>query len=235
MLFEPEFWTALLSIIMIDLVLAGDNAVVIAMASRNLPALQRKKAILWGTFGAVVVRIIMTLGAVWLLKIPLLQAIGGILLVYIAIKLLIPEDDGEKVVAGLSLNQAIKTIIFADIIMGMDNVLAIAGASHGNFVLVVIGLIISIPIVVWGSQLISAWMTRFPIIVYIGAAVLAWTAGTMFVHDDFIEKNLLTGLAWLNWLIPLVATAFVIGLGFILSKMKKTKSTEESLLDKEAV
>jgi YjbE family integral membrane protein len=235
MLFEPEFWAALLSIIMIDLVLAGDNAVVIAMASRNLPALQRKKAILWGTFGAVVVRIIMTLGAVWLLKIPLLQAIGGILLVYIAIKLLTHEDDGEKVVAGLSLNQAIKTIIFADIIMGMDNVLAIAGASHGNFLLVLIGLIISIPIVVWGSQLISAWMTRFPIIVYIGAVVLAWTAGTMFVHDDFVEKNLLTGLDWLSWVIPLVATAFVLGVGFLLSKMKKSKSSDDRILEKEAV
>lgn len=221
LLLEAEFWTSLLTIIMIDLVLAGDNAVVIALASRKLPLEQRNKAILWGTLGAVIIRILMTLAAVWLLKIPLLQAIGGLLLVYVAIKLLKNEGEEEDVKAGTSLLQAIQTIIVADIIMGVDNVLAIAGAAHGNMILVVLGLAISVPIVVWGSKWITAWMNRFPIIIYIGAGILAYTAGSMMVHDKIIQENIISMATWLTWAVPVLTIAIVLLAGRLLSKAGK--------------
>ncbi|RKD27013.1 hypothetical protein BEP19_00095 [Ammoniphilus oxalaticus] len=208
MIFEAEFWMSLATIIMIDIVLAGDNAVVIALASRNLPLQQRNKAILWGTFGAIIVRILMTLGAVWLLRIPFLQAIGGLLLLIVAIKLLKSGDDSENIKAETGLMQAIRTIIIADIIMGVDNVLAIAGASQGNMLLVVIGLAISIPIVVWGSKWIVTLMDRFPVIVQIGALILAWTSGTMIVHDQMVGELALAQWGWLSWVIH----AFTLGL-----------------------
>lgn len=220
MFFEPDFWMALLTIIAIDLVLAGDNAVVIALASRNLPLEQRNKAIIWGTFGAVIIRILMTLVAVWLLKIPLLQAVGGLLLIYVAIKLLKNEDEDEGIKAGTTLRQAIQTIIFADIIMGVDNVLAIAGAAHGNMLLVVIGLAISIPIVVWGSKFISEWMNRFPIIVTIGAGILGYTAGSMLVHDKVLNTHVLSHVPGASWIIPIATVVLVIGLGKLIYRNK---------------
>lgn len=226
LLLETEFWTGLLTIIMIDLVLAGDNAVVIALASRKLPLEQRNKAILWGTLGAVIIRILMTLAAVWLLKIPLLQAIGGLLLVYVAIKLLKNEGEEENVEAGTSLLQAIQTIIVADIIMGVDNVLAIAGAAHGNMLLVILGLAISVPIVVWGSRWITAWMNRFPIIIYIGAGILAYTAGSMVVHDKIIQENLISMASWLTWAIPVLTIGIVLFAGRLLSKAGKGALTD---------
>ncbi len=229
MLFETEFWMALLTIIAIDLVLAGDNAVVIALASRNLPADQRNKAILWGTFGAVVIRILLTLVAVWLLKIPLLQAIGGLLLIYVAVKLLKNEEETEHIQAGMTLKQAIQTIVVADLIMGLDNVLAIAGAAHGNMVLVVLGLAISIPIVVWGSKWIAAWMNRFPIIVYIGAGILAYTAGTMITHDKLTQSYILSNLPGSNWMLPILCVVFVIGLGKWMNRNQSAAlQTEET-------
>ena len=151
-LFSAEFFSALLAIIVIDLVLAGDNAIVIALAARNLPADLRKKAIIWGAVGAIAVRTAMTLVVVWLLKVPGLMLLGGVLLVWIAYKLLADNDgDGHDVSAANSFWGAMKTIVVADAVMGLDNVLAVAGASHGSFMLVVIGLLISIPIVIWGS------------------------------------------------------------------------------------
>lgn len=226
LLLEAEFWTSLLTIIMIDLVLAGDNAVVIALASRSLPLEQRNKAIMWGTFGAVIIRILMTLVAVWLLKIPLLQAIGGLLLIYVAIKLLKNEGESENIKSGTSLMQAIQTIIIADVIMGVDNVLAIAGASHGNMLLVVLGLAISVPIVVWGSKWITAWMNRFPIIIYIGAGILAYTAGSMMVHDKIIQEHIISMASWLSWVIPLLTIGIVLLSGKLLSKANKTDLSE---------
>lgn len=226
MLLEAEFWTSLLTIIMIDLVLAGDNAVVIALASRSLPLEQRNKAIMWGTFGAVIIRTLMTLVAVWLLKIPLLQAIGGLLLIYVAIKLLKNEGESENIKSGTSLMQAIQTIIIADVIMGVDNVLAIAGASHGNMLLVVLGLAISVPIVVWGSKWITAWMNRFPIIIYIGAGILAYTAGSMMVHDKIIHEHVISMASWLSWVIPLLTIGIVLLSGKLLSKANKADLSE---------
>jgi len=180
-LFSAEFFSALAAIIVIDLVLAGDNAIVIALAARCLPPDLRRRAIIWGTFGAIAVRTAMTLVVVWLLQIPGLLAIGGVLLVWIAYKLVIDTDGDEahKLKPSTTFLGAMKTIVVADALMGLDNVLAVAGAAQGSFVLVVMGLLISIPIVIWGSQLILKYVERFPAIVYVGSGVLAWTAVKM--------------------------------------------------------
>ncbi len=181
-----EFFSALLAILVIDLVLAGDNAIVIGMAARRLPKEQQKKVIIWGTVGAIVIRMIATLIVVWLLEIPGLLLIGGFLLVWIAYKLLTEEKSHDHIKAEESLWAAIRTIIIADAVMGLDNVLAVAGAAHGSFLLVALGLLISVPIVVWGSTLIIGWLERFPSLIYVGAGVLAWTAAKMIVDEPFI-------------------------------------------------
>lgn len=172
---SAEYLSALLAIIVIDLVLAGDNAIVIGLAARRLPKDQQKKVIIWGTIGAIAIRALATLVVVWLLKIPGLLLIGGVLLIWIAYKL-IAEGKDHDIKAEEGFWSAIKTIIIADALMGIDNVLAVAGAAHGNFSLVIIGLLVSIPVVVWGSTLILKWVDRFPVIITIGAAVLAYTA-----------------------------------------------------------
>lgn len=189
-LFSPEFFSALFAIVIIDLVLAGDNAIVIALAARNLPSHLRKKAIMWGTVGAIVVRSAMTVIVVWLLKIPGLLLLGGALLLWIAYKLLLNQDEGEgghSVAPAVGFWAAMKTIVIADAVMGLDNVLAVAGAAHGSFLLVVLGLLISIPIVIWGSQLILGFVQRFPSIVYIGAAVLLWTGVKMMLGEPLVK------------------------------------------------
>jgi YjbE family integral membrane protein len=189
---SPEFWSALLSIIVIDLVLAGDNAIVIGLAARRLPKSQQKKAIIWGTVGAILIRMIATLTVVWLLKIPGLLVVGGILLVWIAYKLLM-DDKGHEIEAGDNFWAAIRTIVIADALMGLDNVIGVAGAAHGHFELVVIGLIISVPIMVWGSTLFIKLVERFPIIITIGSAILAFTASKMIMEEkmwhSFFEHN----------------------------------------------
>jgi YjbE family integral membrane protein len=187
---SPDFFTALLAIVVIDLVLAGDNAIVIALASRNLPRDLQKKAILWGTFGAIAVRTAMTLVVVWLLKLPGLLLLGGLLLIPIALKLLTEDKSGDEheVSKVTGFWDAMRTIIIADALMGLDNVLAVAGAAHGNFVLVVLGLLISVPIVVWGSTLILKLVERFPVVIYIGAGALLWTAAKMILHEKFVSE-----------------------------------------------
>lgn len=223
--FSAEFFSALLSIIIIDLVLAGDNAIVIGLAARNLPKEQQKKAIIFGTIGAIIIRIAATLAVVWLLKIPGLLIGGGVVLIWIAYKLL-TEDKGHDVKAGSNLWSAIKTIIIADAAMGLDNVLAIAGAAHGNFPIVVIGLLISVPIVVWGSTIILKWMERFPIIITIGAGVLAWTAAKMIVEEPFVHSF------FSNDIIKYGFEIVVIGAVLALAKMKKEKQ-KMNLIDKD--
>ncbi len=182
-MFSAEFFSALLAIIIIDLVLAGDNAIVIALVARKLPHHLQRITIIGGTVGAVAVRIAMTIAIVWLLNVPGLLLIGGLLLVWIAYKLLAPvqaeKKHGELSGSRVGLWAAIRTIIVADAVMGMDNVLGVAGAAHGDFLLVVLGLLISVPIMVLGSTLILKWVERYPVIIYIGAGVLAWTAATM--------------------------------------------------------
>jgi YjbE family integral membrane protein len=221
-----EFLTALLSIVIIDLVLAGDNAIVIGLAARNLPKHQQKKAVIWGTVGAVVIRALATLFVVWLLKVPGLLLIGGILLVWIAYKLLV-EEKGHDVEAGGSLWEAIRTIIIADALMGLDNVLAVAGAAHDNFLLVILGLMISVPIMVWGSTIILKWIERFPIIITIGAGVLAWTASKMIVDEPFLDQYFANPIVKYGFEILIVA-------GVIAAGTLKKKKGENKLETKAA-
>jgi YjbE family integral membrane protein len=185
-----EFWSALAAIVVIDLVLAGDNAIVIALAARNLPKVHQRKAILWGTVGAVVVRTTLTVAVLWLLQVPGLMLAGGALLVWIAYRLLTGDDGGRDhdVAPAASFWAAMRTIVIADAVMGLDNVLAVAGAAHGSILLVVLGLLISIPIVVWGSTLVLHWLERFPSLLYVGGAVLAWTAVKMITGEPFLEE-----------------------------------------------
>ncbi|MBL0141569.1 MAG: TerC family protein [Betaproteobacteria bacterium] len=188
-----EFLSALAAIVVIDLALAGDNAIVIALAARSLPPQLQRKAILWGTVGAIAVRILMTLVVVWLLGIPGLMAAGGAILVWIAFRLLKPGNgDSHEVKAAVTFGGAMQTIVVADAAMGLDNVLAVAGAAHGSFALVVIGLVISIPIVVWGSTLILHWVARYPRIVHVGVAILAWTAARMIVSEPLLADYFVT-------------------------------------------
>ncbi len=216
-LFSPEFWSTLLAIVVIDLVLAGDNAIVIGLAVRNLPKELQKKVIILGTLGAIVIRAIATLVVVWLLEIPGLLIIGGVLLIWIAYKLLVENKAEHDVQAGQSLWGAIRTIIIADAAMGLDNVIAVAGAAHGDFVMVVIGLIISVPIVVWGSTLILVMIDRFPIIIYIGSAVLALTAAKMIVAEPFL-KPILGDQPILKWGFTVLLIAGVLYVGYRKNK-----------------
>ncbi|RHW42180.1 TerC family protein [Neobacillus notoginsengisoli] len=209
-LFSMEFLTALMAIVMIDLVLAGDNAIVIGLAARKLPKNQQKKVIIWGTFGAIAIRAAATLIVVWLLKIPGLLLTGGVLLIWIAIKLL-TEEKGHEVKAGESFWAAIRTIIIADALMGLDNVLAVAGAAQGDWVLVILGLLISIPIVVWGSTLILKWVDRFPVIITIGAAILGWTASKMIVSEPFLKQYFANPFIKYGFELVIVVAVILIG------------------------
>lgn len=213
-----DFWSILLSIILIDLVLAGDNAIVIGLAARNVPKEDQRKVILWGTVGAILVRVIMTVLVVQLLAIPGLRLAGGLALLWIAYKLIV-DDKGHDIKAGNKVSAAIRTIIIADTMMGLDNVLAVAGAAHGDNLMVIIGLAISVPIMVWGSTVILKLTERFPIVITLGAAVLAWTAAKMLVDEPLIS-------AWFNhgvvkYGFELIMIALVVGLGTWVKKRQE--------------
>ncbi|GAB6990638.1 TerC family protein [Paenibacillus pini] len=183
-----SFLLQLLNIVFLDIILGGDNAIVIGLAARKLPATMQKKAIIYGMSGAVVLRIIATILVVWLLNIPWLLLVGGVLLIGIAYKLLAEnEDEHNDVKSGQTLWAAVRTIIIADAAMGIDNVIAIAGASQQNIILVIIGLLISVPIIVWGSTLFITLITRYPWIIYLGSAVLAYTASNMITEEKKLE------------------------------------------------
>lgn len=218
-----EFLTALLSIVMIDLVLAGDNAIVIGMAARNLPKNLQMKAIIGGTVGAIVIRVLATLAVVWLLQIQGLHLGGGLLLLWIAYKLLTQQND-HNVKAQDTLLGAIATIIVADAAMGLDNVLAIAGASHGNYLMVVLGLLISIPIMVFGSTIIIKFMDKYPVIIDIGAGVIAYTAGKMITQEHFLEPLFVQPA--LKYLVMILAVVGVLMAGRI--KKQKSAKTEKT-------
>jgi YjbE family integral membrane protein len=229
-LFSSEFFSALLAIIVIDLVLAGDNAIVIAMAARNLPPHLQKKAILWGAAGAIAVRSLMTLVVVYLLNIPGLMLVGGLLLVWIAYRLLCPsQEDGEHAQASTTFWGAMKTIVIADAVMGLDNVLAVAGASHGSYLLVILGLLISIPIVIWGSTQILKLVERFPSIIYVGAGVLAWTAAKMMISEPFSRDWLETQSPALEYIVQLVVVLGVLLGGYLKARQVKGSSLTQTM------
>jgi len=205
-----DFVAALATIVVIDLVLAGDNAIVIALAARNVPRHLQRRAMVWGAAGAVVVRSLLTLVVVWLLGFPGLLFAGGAMLVWIAYKLLLPEqEDGEaaRIQPANTFWGAIRTIIVADLVMGVDNVLGVAGAAHGNFVLVVLGLMISIPVLVWGSSVLLRYVERFPALSYVGAGVLALTAAKMMASEPMVHQ----ALAAHALLLPLLYAVVVLG------------------------
>lgn len=239
-LFTAPWWSALLAIILIDLVLAGDNAIVIALAARNLPPHLQKKAIAWGAVGAIVVRSAMTVGVVWLLKIPGLMLLGGIGLLWIAYKLLADQDDkahGDPVAS--TFWGAMKTIVVADALMGIDNVLGVAGAAHGSFDLVIVGLLVSVPIVVFGSTMVLKLVQRFPIIIKLGAAVLAFTAAKMIVGEQLLDpiygspntlpsaQTLYTAAEWATYAL---AVAGVLGAGWWATRRAKSQQRDTDLI-----
>jgi YjbE family integral membrane protein len=214
---SAPWWSALLAIILIDLVLAGDNAIVIALAARNLPPHLQKKAIIWGTVGAIAVRSVMTLFVVWLLKVPGLMALGGIGLLWIAYKLLAEDSGGEEHgPVATTFWGAMKTIIVADALMGVDNVLGVAGAAQGSMDLVIIGLLVSVPIVVFGSKVVLKLVERFPIIIKLGAAVLAFTAAKMIIGEPLLDAVFdppASAHAIARWTTYAVCIAGVLGAG----------------------
>ena len=216
------FWAGLLSIIIVNVVLSGDNAVVIALAARSLPKHQQGKAVAWGAGAAVGLRIILTIVAVEALKFPFLKLIGSVLLLWIAVKLLVPEGDEEDIESSDNLFQAIKTILIADLVMSLDNVIGVAAAAKGSMLLLVIGLAISIPLVVFGATILLKLMERFPIIIAIGAALLGWVSGEMMVTDPFVIHWIETNMPWMEIHLPfgidiswaqILGAAFVIGCG----------------------
>ena len=211
-----DFWVGLLKIVWINIILSGDNAVVIALAARSLPPHQQKKAIFWGSGAAVVLRVVLTLIAVKLLELPYLQIIGGLLLLWIGVQLLGDEDDeeGESSETG-GLMAAVRTILIADLVMSLDNVIAVAAAAKGSMVLLVLGLLISIPLVVFGSTLMIKLMERFPIIVILGAALIGWVAGETILGDRSLEA-VVAANGWLHYVGPLAGAAFVIVVGKFL-------------------
>ena len=221
----PDFWIGLLKIIWINIILSGDNAVVIALAARSLPEHQQKKAIMFGSGAAVVLRIALTVVAAKLLALSYLQIIGGILLLWIGTQLLGGEDEeegegGEK--AGLWT--AIRTILIADLVMSLDNVIAVAAAAKGSMVLLVLGLAISIPLVIFGSKLMIKLMDRFPVIVTLGAALIGWVGGETIVSDVALQ-SIVEANHWMHTVFPVLGAALVLGIGK-LTGGKKHEATE---------
>lgn len=218
---DIEFLISILTIISIDIVLGGDNAIVVALACRNLPIHVRNKAMILGIMFAIIARITLTLLAVYLLKIPLLMAIGGSLLLYIAYHLLIDSEDDRNIQGQTTIFAAIKTIIIADIVMGFDNVLAVAGAAHGNITLVIFGLLVSVPIIIWGSKIILYALECFPIIIYFGAGILAYTASKMIVHEPMLTP-LFSAHPLLASLMQIILITFILLTGWLYKNRKNT-------------
>ena len=225
-----ELLAALGSITFVNLILSGDNAVIIALASRNLPPKQRKQAVLWGSAGAVVLRILLTMVAALLLQIPYVQFVGGLALLWIAVHLLSDDKQDMDLKEATNLMEAVKVILFADLVMSLDNVLAIAGIAQGNIMLLIIGLAMSVPLVVFGSQMLMALMDRYPVIIYVGAAILGWTAAKMMVADAALGAY----LSPYSLAVEIGLTLFVLGAGYWLkcrAKQAKTNQDKISTID----
>lgn len=211
---SAAFWVAVGQIILIDIVLSGDNAVVIALACRNLNPELRKRGIAWGVAGAVSLRVMLTTFAALVMNLPWLKLAGGLLLIWIAVKLLLPEDDdGHDIPSSAHLWGAVKTIIVADFVMSLDNVIAVAGAAHGSLALLLFGLAVSVPLIIWSSQLIMHWMERFPAVVVLGAGLLGYVAGQMILTDPGVLAHVPAIPAWLPQLAGGVGAVFVVLFG----------------------
>ncbi len=217
---DPTFWIALLQIIGVNIVLSGDNAVVIALAARSLPPKQQKQAVLWGSGAAVVMRIVLTIVAVELLRLPYLKLIGAVLLLYIGIQLLLPEGgEGEgHGPTNTGMVAAIRTILIADLVMSLDNVIAVAAAAKGDLTLLILGLLISIPLVIFGSTLLMKFMERWPIIITIGGALLGWVAGEMAIGDPLVKDWVDAHAAWLHYVAPAAGAILVVLVGKWLAR-----------------
>ncbi|WP_322905049.1 TerC family protein [Paenibacillus campi] len=222
---QAAFWLSLLNIIFIDLILAGDNAIVIGLAARKLPQQSQKKAIIYGMGGAVVIRIVATVAVIWLLQIPWLLAIGGLLLIAIAYKLLTDNEEHKEVKAGTSLWSAVWTIIVADAAMGLDNVIAVAGAANQHVILVIIGLCISVPIVVWGSTIFIKIINRFPWIIYVGSAVLAYTASHMITEESRLQSVFGAHPLW-TWMFIAFIVIGVLLAGYLRNRQTASQASE---------
>lgn len=227
----PAFWSAVAQIVIIDILLGGDNAVVIALACRNLPPAQRKKGILWGTAGAIILRVVLIAFAVTLLKVPFLKLVGGVLLLWIGIKLLVPdEEDGHgNLQGGNTLMSAIKTIIVADFVMSLDNVIAIAGAAQSahadhQLALVIFGLLVSIPLIVWGSTLVLKLIDRYPIVITLGGALLGWIAGGMIVTDVALVQRFGEPSATLKLAAEVIGALLVVAMGKLLARRRANRT-----------
>lgn len=225
-LVDPFFWTALLKIIGVNVVLSGDNAVVIALAARSLPPRQQKLAIFWGAGAAIVLRIVLTLFAVALLALPWLKLVGSVLLLWIGVKLLVPEDEDEEISASDNLWIAIRTILIADLVMSLDNVIAVAAAAGGHWVLLIIGLAISIPLVIFGATLLVKVMERFPVVITIGAALIGFVAGEMGWEDQAIHGFTSAYPEATKYAVAAVSAAFVVVVGQWLGRRAQARNAE---------
>jgi YjbE family integral membrane protein len=231
--FATLHWGAVIQIIVIDILLGGDNAVVIALACRNLPPAQRVKGVLWGTAGAILLRVALIAFAVVLLDVPLLKFAGGLLLLWIGVRLMAPAHDvHENVKPADKLIAAIKTIIVADAVMSLDNVIAIAGAAEAadpehRLALVIFGLVVSIPLIVWGSQLVLTLLDRFPIIITLGAALLGWIAGGLIVNDPAGDRWPVLDTPWAEYGMSIAGALFVVILGYLLRRRNASRAAAQ--------
>ena len=218
----PLFWTALLKIIGVNIILSGDNAVVIALAARSLPPEQQKKAIFWGSAAAIVLRIILTIFAVALLQFAWLKLIGSALLLWIGVKLLSDGDEGEDgIKSHSSMFDAIKTILIADLVMSLDNVIAVAAAAKGDWLLVIIGLAISIPLIIYASTILIKVMEKYPVVITIGAALIGWVAGEMAWEEKVIKPFTTLFPHWFEYLAAAAGAIFVVGIGKVLTARQR--------------
>jgi YjbE family integral membrane protein len=230
---DPLFWVALMQIIGVNIVLSGDNAVVIALAARSLPPKQQRQAVIWGSGAAVVMRIILTVVALQLLQLPYLKLIGAVLLLWIGIQLLVPEEEesGTATSAKSGMVAAIRTILIADLVMSLDNVIGVAAAAKGDITLLILGLLISIPLVIFGSTMLMKLMERWPIIITIGGALLGWVAGEMAATDPAIAAWVEANAHWLHWGAPILGAVMVVAVGKWLVSRKTDEEDARPVVD----
>lgn len=235
MLASSHFWVDVFKIIVIDLLLSGDNAVVIALACRNLPPAQRRQGIMFGVMGAIGLRIVLTFFALELLNLPYLKLVGALMLLWIGVKLILPEPehDASNVKADTHLWGAVRTIIVADLIMSLDNVLGVAAAAHGNILLLVFGLLVSIPLIAWSSQLVLKLIDRFAFIIYAGGTLLGYVAGEMLVSDSMVAQWMEGMPHVLYWLVPALCAVLVLLTGLWLSARMTAAEKAVDLLDEQ--